>query len=177
MKTTKPIYLLLIFFTSLCSISAYANKKDSILLTGKVFNDEERVKGLIVKIYAENDLIKTEHVRSANLFKIYLPKDHYLTIEVSAPNFHTKRFFFDSHLPADKKKMPSYKFDMDIFSEAELENVNTSVLDFPAGLVKYHPKKKVFLRDKKYTKEMKKKYFRLLEEAKLSERGVLEDSK
>lgn len=177
MKTTKSIQFLFLIVILCISSNTFASKKDSILLTGKVFNNEERVKGLIVRVYAENDLLKTEKIKSANLFKLYLPKDHNLTIEISAPDFHTKRFFFDSHLPKGTKKLPGYKFDMDIFSEAEVANVNPSILDFPAGLVKYHPKKKIFLRDKKYTKEMKKKYFRLLEEAKLSERGVLEDSK
>ncbi len=174
MKSTLTLIVSLLALT--LSLSSYANKRDSILLQGKVFNNDERVHDVVINIYAENDLIKSVKVKSSNFFKTYLPKDHFLTIEITAPDFHTKRFFFDSHVPSDLKRLPGYKFDMDIFSEKELANVNPSILDFPAGLVKYHTKKKVFLRDKAYTKKIKKKYFQLLEEAKMSERGALEDS-
>jgi hypothetical protein len=155
---------------------AASSKRDSIALTGKVFNDEIKVEHLVIKVYSENKLIKSQSIKSSNHFRVYLPKDQYLTIEIVAPKFHTKRFFFDSNVPSHLKKLPSYQFDMDIFSEEELEGVNTSFLDFPAGLVKYHPKKKVFLRDKAYTKRIKKSYFKLLEEAEMSERGSMKDS-
>lgn len=158
------------------SSSALSSKKDSILLTGKVFNNEERVTGLVINVYSENELIKVFHARSSHHFRLYLPKDKMLTILITAPNFHSKCFFFNTNLPSELKKMPSYRFDMDIFSEKELEGVNTSFLDFPAGIVKYHVKKKVFLRDKAYTKKMKKAYFKLLEEAEMSNRGTLQDS-
>jgi hypothetical protein len=156
---------------------ALQSKRDSIALTGKVFNDEEKVEHLVIKVYSNNELIKSQLIKSSNHFRVYLPKDQYLTIEIVAPNFHTKRFFFDSSVPKNLRKLPGYQFDMDIFSEKELEGVNTSFLDFPAGLVKYNLKKKVFLRDKAYTKRMKKSYFKLLEEAELSNRGILKDSK
>ncbi len=151
------------------------SKRDSIQLTGKVFNNKEKVNGLIINVYNENELIKTEHIRSSHHFRLYIPKNAMPTIEITAPNFHTKTFFFDSTVPNGLKKLPGYQFDMDVFSETELEGVNTSMLDFPAGLVKYNEKKKAFLRDKAYTKKIKKAYFKLLEEAELSNRGALED--
>ncbi len=58
-----------------------------------------------------------------------------------------------------------YEFDIDIFKEEELKHINTSFLDFPVGLVSYDRKKKVFLRNKKYTKRMKKAYLKLWAES------------
>lgn len=167
-------------FILICCLSfssfGLSSKRDSIQLTGKVFNNKEKVTGLIINVYRENELIKTEHIRSSHHFRLYIPKNSMLTIEITAPNFHTKTFFFDSTVPDGLRKLPGYQFDMDIFSESELEGVNTSMLDFPAGLVKYNEKKKIFLRDKAYTKKIKKAYFKLLEEAELSNRGALEDN-
>lgn len=168
-----------IFLVLICisfSSFAFRPKKDSIQLTGKVYNNEERVTGLIINIYEGNELIKVSHIKTSHHFRLYIPKNSILTIEITAPGFHTKTFFFDSTIPQGLKKLPGYEFDMDIFSENELEGVNTSMLDFPAGLVKYHTKKKIFLRDKAYTKKMKKAYFKLLEEAEMSNRGTLKDS-
>ncbi len=179
-KAIRP----LLVFILLLSIAQTANanlikgsKKDSILLTGLIFNNDERVKHVNVKIYNENSLIKTIAVRASNRFKTYIPPNSLLTIEITAPDFHEKRFIFDTHLPEGLKKMPSYEFDIDVYSEKELEGVNPSFLDFPAGIVKYSEKKNKFLRDKNYTKRMKKEYFNLLKEAAMSERGLIEDHK
>jgi len=103
---------------------------------------------------------------------VNLPAQAVLTIEITAPNFHTKRFIFDTRLPTDIAKIPEYEFDMDIFSEEELAGVNTSLLDFPIGLVTYSEKKGKFLRNKNYTKKMKKRYLDLLDEALMTERAA-----
>jgi hypothetical protein len=170
----KKILLCILVFCSIIQLKA--NKRDSIELTGSIYNDEEKVKDVIIKIYDGNSLFKRIKVGSSNRFKTYLPVNKYLTIQIEAPNFHEKRFTFDTHLPEDIKKIPSYYFDMDLFKEEELEGVNPSILDFPAGLVYYDEKKKKFLHHKDYTKKMKKEYYRLLEEAKMSERAPLEES-
>ena len=175
-KSMPSLRIFLFVSISLMCLNTFANKKDSILLIGKIYNNEERIKGVIINIFNKNKKIKVVHVRASNHFKTYLPKNALLTIEITAPNFHEKRIFFDSSIPDNLKKLPEYEFDLDIFSEKELAGVNTSFLDFPVGLVKYNPKKKAFLRDKNYTKKMKKRLYELLEEAELSERATLKGS-
>lgn len=155
------------------SAEAKGSKRDSILMVGKVFNNDERVKDLVINIYNENAFLRAIPIRSAHHFRFYLPKNMLLTIEITAPGFHTKRFIFDTNVPDELKQMPNYDFDMDIFSEAELAGVNTSLLDFPSGIVRYNEKKGIFEHDKAYTKRIKKQYFQLLEEAQMSERGTL----
>ncbi|KAA3652923.1 MAG: hypothetical protein DWP98_00765 [Bacteroidetes bacterium] len=169
------ISMVLIAIVSTYHSYAISSKKDSILLVGKIFNNEERVKDVVINVFDHNLKIKTIKVKSSNFVRTYLPKNTILTIEITAPNFHDKRFMFDSHVPDKLTKLPGYEFDMDIFSIEELSGVNTSLLDFPVGLVKYNSKKKIFIRDKDYTKRMKKLYFQLLEEAQMSERGTLKD--
>lgn len=93
-----------------------------------------------------------------------------LTVEISAEGFHTKRFMFDSNVPSDLKAVPKYEFDIDIFKETEIDGVNPSLLDFPVGLVSYHKKKKAFIRNKHYTKRMKKAYLKLWAESQEVER-------
>ena len=165
---------LLVSNSILAKALSLAPANDSIQLTGMVFSNQDRVKGVVIKIYSNNLLIKTVKVRSSNRFKTNLPINSELTIEIWAPEHHAKRFIFDSHIPADLTIIPKYQFDIDIFKEKELEGVNTSILDFPVGLVYYDSKKKEFVRNKKYTKRMKKAYLDLWEEAQMSERSGLE---
>lgn len=165
----------LLFFTV---PSAQANnlqqREDSILLEGSVFNNETKVENAIIRVYINNKLYKSVKVSRSNKFKTNLPFNQMLTIEIAAPGFHSKRFMMDTNVPESEKSRMRYTFDMDIFSEEEMKGVNTSLLDFPVGLVHYDEKKGEFVHDKKYTKQMKKEYFNLLEQAKLSERSGME---
>jgi len=145
-------------------------KKDSLQVTGKVFNDNDLVRGLIIHIYQNNVKIKTVKVKSSNRFRTNVPYNSMLTVEITAAGFHTKRFIIDSKVPSSVKRTLRYEFDIDIFKESEIEGVNTSILDFPVGLVAYHEKKQEFRRDKKYTKKMKKIYLNLWHEAEMIKR-------
>lgn len=139
--------------------------EDSVLLKGMIYNDKDRVKGVFVNIYIDNQLFKKIEVRSSNRFNTNLPINKDLTIEITAKEFYPKRFIFDTSVPEGLSKIPAYEFDIDIFKREELEGVNTSFLDFPVGLVAYDEKKGIFIRNKKYTKEMKKAYLLLWNEA------------
>jgi hypothetical protein len=170
------------FFLVFCSSILFINgvhaltiSKDSILLQGTIYNNTDKVKDAVIEIYDKNTLIKKIEVQASGRFKTNLPINAFLTIEIDAPDFHEKRFIFDSHVPDNLSRLPNYEFDMDVFTEEELEGVNTSLLDFPAGIVYYHERKGKFVHNKDYTKQMKKEYYRLLEEAKMSERNALED--
>lgn len=168
--------LVAFLFLSLLISQAFASKRDSVLLTGSVYSNEDKVTHVIIKIYDGNNLLKSVEVGRSNRFRTYLPVNKYLTIQIEAPGFHDKRFSFDSHIPDGTMPIPSYDFDMDIFKEEEVQGVNTSILDFPVGLVYYDEKKGEFVHNKSYTKKMKKEYYNLLEKAKMAERSLLKES-
>jgi len=169
-KVLFSIFFLLISF-SYFGQSRNA-EADSVEMTGMIFNDTDPIREATINIFDENDLIKVVKVKRSNRFRINLPIDKSLTVEIAAPEFHTKRFIFDTNLPDDAKKIPDFDFDMDIFSREEMANVNTSLLDFPIGMVSYHEKKKKFLRNVEYTKKMKARYMKLLEESIMSDRAT-----
>ena len=166
------------------SIGAYAttnpaaSKRDSILLTGLIFNNEDRIQNVEVNIYYHNELWRVVKLKRNNRLSVYLPKNAVLTIEITAPTFHAKRFMFDTTVPSSLKILPRYQFDIDLFKEEELAGVeDNSILDFPVGLVEYDEKKGEFLRNKKYTKRMKKAYTELWHEAQMIQRSGLETHK
>ena len=162
---------LVLAFFMLLKMNTFADSLDSLELKGMVFNDNERVKDAVVNIYDHNKLFKRIDVRASNQFVTNLPLNTILTIEITAPGFHTKRFVMDTTVPGRlKESQLKYDFDMDIFSEEELANINTSFLDFPVGLVSYDHRKKVFHRNKKYTKRMKKAYLKLWAESQAAAR-------
>lgn len=173
-----PLKYVLVFTFSMLLLKADLSAQrttpaaDSVFVQGSIFNNHDHVKDAVINVYDRNQLIKAVQVRSSNRFTMNLPINRFITIEITAPEFHTKRFIFDTNLPTDVQEAPSYEFDMDIFSEAELSGVNTSLLDFPIGLVSYNDKKGKFLRNKDYTKKMKKRYLDLLEEAMMTERAA-----
>lgn len=169
-KLNVFLFLLCSLFFFVSSTLYAGNERDSVQLKGMIYNNKNRVKNVIVNIYSQNKLIKNIHVKASNRFVTYLPVNCMLTIEISAENYHTKRFMFDTNLPEGTKPIPKYDFDIDIFKEEELSDVNTSLLDFPVGLVSYDPKKKVFIRNKKYTKRMKKAYLKLWAESQAADR-------
>ena len=171
----RRLTLLSIFFFCLCLFangqSRYATP-DSVQMTGMIFNDQDQVKGTVINIYIGNKLFKVVKTSRSNRFRTNLPLNAFLTIEITAPGFHTKRFIFDTSLPEGIDDVPDFEFDMDIFSQEEMSGVNTSLLDFPVGLVDYNEKKKKFMRNVEYTKKMKARYMKLLEEASEIERAT-----
>lgn len=177
----KSNYLNLLICTIVCLLAmpvAFASKPDSLNLKGMIFNDDNRVKNVIIKIYDHNKLIKKIIVKSSNRFMTNLPLNTFVTIEITAKDYHTKRFVIDTKVPKSiKKSQLKYDFDIDIFKEEELADINTSFLDFPVGLVSFDKKKEAFLRNKKYTKRMKKAYIKLWAESQAAQRQSSEGLK
>ena len=171
----RVILIVLLPFSFVQKLDAMG--KDSVLLRGLVYNDKNRVKNVEVNVFKDNELIKKVKAKT-NRFRTYLPTHSKLTITISSEGYHTKSFIFDTNLPSNVAKIPDYSFDIDIFKEEELEGINTSFLDFPVGLVSYNEKKQEFIRNKKYSKQMKKAYLKLWGEAqsKAQERAGFDDS-
>ena len=165
-KLNLHFIFLLSFLFLLCTVVCSRNKSDSLTLKGSIFNDDSGVRAVVVNIYIQNSLFKGIRVKSQNRFMTNLPMNAVITVEITAPEFHTKRFIIDTEVSEKLKKgQLRYEFDIDIFKEEELANINSSFLDFPVGLVSYNEKKKAFQRNKKYTKRMKKAYLKLWEES------------
>jgi len=163
----KMLSLWLVLFT--LSATAYASTADSLLLTGSVFNDKHRISEIKINIYVDNNIYKTVIVERSNRFRTNLPLNKMVTVEITAPGFYNKRIMIDTEVPENRPRQLMYDFDMDLYAESEMEGVNTSILDFPVGLIQYQKGK--FARNKKYTNQMKSEYMRLLEEAYTSDQG------
>ncbi len=177
MKSVKLVfrYTLVVAFLMLFKVDVIAGSLDSLELKGVIFNNKSRVKDVVVNIYDHNKLFKRIEVKASNRFITNLPLNTILTIEITAPNFHAKRFVMDTTVPNKLKKSKlKYDFDIDIFSEEELANVNTSFLDFPVGVVSFDWKRKAFHRNKKYTNRMKKAYLKLWAESQAANRQAKE---
>lgn len=171
MKITAKLLIFLLIITG-SSFAGGNNRphKDSLNLIGKIFNNTSTVKNVVINIYDGNKKIKSIHVKSSNRFVCNLPLNSLLTVEITAKNYHTKRFIIDSNIDFKPKSPLKYDFDIDIFQEKELAGINPSYLDFPVGIVSYDKKKESFHRNKKYTKQIKKTYLKLWEESQNAER-------
>jgi len=155
-------------------LTAKLAKQDSIKIFGLIYNNRTKVKEYTINIYIRNELFRSVSGNSRRNFKANVPINSFCTIEINSDRYYTKRFIFNSAIPDNYTNLiPEFKFDMDIFSEDELEGVNTSALDIPVGVVRYNNKKERFEHNKSYTKKMKKKYKELLIESQIQERMQL----
>ena len=152
----------LFFFSFTPELKAYS---DSLLIQGKVKSKQKKLNNIEVKVYLNNTLFKHRKLNNTTKFKLNVPLNEIITVEISADDHHSKRFMLDSHVPKNPKQELNYLFEMHLFSIKEMEKVNTSLLDFPIGLVAYD-NKKGFIHNKQYTQQMKKEYVRLLEQSK-----------
>lgn len=172
LKLPTFLSIILLFVSFLIAPIESKAYNDSLLVEGEITAKNGDLQNVVVRVYINNQLFKIQKLGRKAKFKLQLPLNEILTIEASAPNFHSKRFMIDSHVPPKPKHKLVYLFEMDLFSLEEMKGVNTFLLDFPVGLVKYD-KRKGFVHNEKYTKQMKDEYFKLLEEAKQSDRSGL----
>ncbi len=153
---------------------AYSSTKsvqDSILIGGEVYHHDNKLRDYEIKIYIGNQLFKTVSSTKKYAFRAFVPVDEICTIELSAANYYDKRFIFDTHVPKEyRKEIPTFIFDMDLFSEVELEGVNTSALDLPVSIIQFRTHNLLFMPLRNYTRKMQKIYKKLKIEAKLQER-------
>ena len=160
-----------LFIFPLCAFSSAKSVTDSILIGGEVYHHDNKLRNYSIKIYIGNQLFKTINSSKKYAFKTFVPVDEICTVELSADNYYDKRFIFDTHVPKEyRKEMPTFIFDMDLFSEAELEGVNTSALDLPVSIIQFSTHNLLFMPLRKYTKKMQKVYKKLKIEAKMQER-------
>lgn len=164
-----PLMLSLILWAGSSSLSAatFEGAQDSLLIKGSVFHKKNKIRTVKVNLYVDNQNFETVEVESSNKFYTNLPLNKIVTVEITVPGYHKKRLLIDTHVPEKHSRRLVYDFDMDIYSEEEMEGVNTSILDFPVGLVQYQKGK--FVRNPKYTDQMKQEYVRLLEDAYVAE--------
>jgi hypothetical protein len=149
-------------------------KQDSIKVVGLIYNNRNKLRKYTINIYIRNRLFKIVQSSARYNFETNVPINSYCTIEINAEGYYTKRFIFDTSIPADySNNIPEFSFDMDVFAEKELDGVNTSALDLPVGIVKYNNKKEKFEHNKSYTKKMKKVYKDLLIESQMQDRMQL----
>ena len=106
MKSVKLVfrYTLVVAFLMLFKVDVIAGSLDNLELKGVIFNNKSRVKDVVVNIYDHNKLFERIEVKASNRFITNLPLNTILTIEITAPNFHAKRFVMDTTVPNKLKK-------------------------------------------------------------------------
>lgn len=103
----------------------------------------------IVTVYMNNAVYSTNLTTKRGKCSFKLSLDRQYLIEISKPGFVSKRFEINTKVPADKKDVFDFDFDMDIFEK--IEGLDVSVLDKPIAKVLFDPPNNQFIYDAAYT--------------------------
>ncbi len=168
MKKSYITLSLLALFMLLFSTEIKA--QDSLEIEGVIYHSSAQVNNIDAKVYIDNTLFKNIQLHDNNKLITNIPLGEIVTVEFNAPGYYVKRIMFDTHVPPDyKKKSLYYKFDVDLYSEDEIQDINISGLDFPIGLVKYNKNK--FDENTPYTRRKKSEHIDMLKKTKRTSSG------
>ena len=134
---------------------------------GRVKDGKSKVDGAIVRLYKENEIVKTYNTEKNGKFEMELDLGAYYTIEVEKDGYITKRIGINTVSKVDYQRMDYLPYGVDIYitSEEAYTGVNTDMLDFPFAIVSYDHKDRMFVHDLDYTEDMMLDNQRLLETA------------
>ena len=151
--------IVLIFFTSF--VFSQSSKEGYLSVTGKVKIEKDPVPGAFVKVYESSNLITEKRTDKLGKFKLKLPLNKEIILEVGAKGLVTKKIKFDTHVP-ETGFYWTYNFTVELFMD--IEGLDVSVLNQPVTIVKYNKDYDEFEYDKSYTNLMKDKLKKLMDQ-------------
>ena len=134
---------------------------------GRVKDGKEKIDAATVRLYKENEIVKTFETPKNGKFEMELDLGSYYTIEVEKDGYVGKRIGINTVSDIEMMKMQylPYGVDIHLTSKDEYVGVSTDILDYPFALVSYDHKDRMFLHDEGYTEGMTSENDRLLRTA------------
>ena len=158
MKTfLLKILLIFLAFTSF----SQSNKVGYLSVTGKVKINKEPVPGAFVKVYENGTLLQEKKSDGAGKFKLKLPLNKNIILEVGKKGLVTKKIKFDTHVP-ETGFYWTYNFTVELFMY--VEGLDISPLNQPVTVVKYNKEYDEFEYDPAYTNLMRDKLKKMMDQ-------------
>ncbi len=139
MKVSSLFTLLVVACFAMLLPARVSAQQSSIRVYGKVTENDKKLQGAIVTVYANGSLLKTLNVDGKYELNLELGVDY--VIAYTKPGFITKRIEFNTqNVPADRAKNPfsDFPIDIDIFPEVPGTDID-KVLQQPIGKILYDP--------------------------------------
>lgn len=164
-KTVR--HLLLIFCLSAAVHNVYGQGELMVYdFQGTVYDKVtgEIIEGYEVEVYQGNSLFESLLSEKKGRFNSSLYAMDQYVIVVQKEGYYSKRIIVNTSVPEGVKKLPEFKFDLQLISLDEFEEVEkaggfgTSILDMPYVIFQYDEEYEDFGYIEEYTENMKAQY-------------------
>jgi len=171
----KETFFLIIIIISSFLLEAQTQSSDSLVfktekgayiqLRGKI-KDVKRQKAdrILIMVCSGDSTIYGNYQRRGR-FRIYLPVDTSLTLEVLRKGYYPKRININTNLPNTEDKEYLLIFEFHMIEKRNLYGLDDFVFEFPAGFVEFDLRKNNFVYSERYTQNIFKKINNVLDEA------------
>jgi hypothetical protein len=160
----KKIVALLVL--SVFSGFLYSQDTREFKFTGTITDktDGKPVSDYMVDVFKGNDIIQSLPSGKKGVFKVILTGGSSYVLEITKEGYYPKRAIAITNVPEDLKKLPEFKFEMELIRTSEYESLNnmdpfaTSIFDFPYVIFEYDMKISDLNFRKEYTDHIKDQY-------------------
>ena len=148
------------------SLSLLAQDSREFKFSGTITDrtDGKPIADYMVDVFKGNTLIKSIPSEKKGRFTVILEGSETYLIEISREAYYPKRAMILTNIPTDVKKLPEFKFEMELIRTDEyidLEEVDpyaTSIFDFPYVIFEYDASISDLNYRKEYTEHIKDEY-------------------
>ena len=155
------IFYYIIIFSMLPIIAISQTKTGYLEVMGKVKIEKDPVPKASVKVMDGTNIIIQKYTDNNGKFKMKLPLNKILIMEVGKDGLVTKKIKFDTHVP-ETDFYWTYNFTVELFMY--IEGLNIAPLKQPVTIVKYNKEYDEFEYDEDYTNLMRTKLKPILEQ-------------
>ena len=153
--------VIIITLTFISTVLGQKDKANYVEITGVIEDfDYKPIAGATVKLYENNNQIKSTTTKSSGEFQFFVDYNSYYIVEVSKPGMVTKKIAYDTQLPEGSEGVWGVGFPISLFEGCP--GVNTSAMDKPIGLIKYNERKRELEGDEDYRRNMQAKMSQLM---------------
>ncbi len=159
-------YLVILYFFSLVSLNLFSQDSREFTFTGSITDktDEKAIEDFMVDVYVGNEIVQSVQSEKKGKFSVELNGGSSYTIEISKEGYYPKRAIAITNIPEDVKKLPEFKFEMQLIRLGEYTDIesvdpfSTSIFDFPYVIFEYDKKLEDLNYRKEYTEHIKDQY-------------------
>ncbi|MEQ8323122.1 MAG: hypothetical protein RIC15_08995 [Vicingaceae bacterium] len=156
------IFFLLVFQFSQLMAQDERTFKFSGAVTDRT--NKEVILNFMVEVFEGGEHVNTITEEKKGVFQMELQGSSEYMIEISKVGYYPKRALILTNVPLDIKKLPAFKFEMELIRQEEYEDLEkvdpfaTSIFDFPYVIFEYDPSLEDLNYRSEYTNSIKKQY-------------------
>ncbi len=128
-------------------------QKGYLKINGQVKSGKEKINNAVISLYQNNTKINSINTNNGT-FSFNLDFDNEYILDISAPNFVSKKVLIDTKIP-EKDLIYKYSFTVDLFQK--FDGIDYSALENPVTKIIYNTEADAFDYDIPYTESMRKK--------------------